>query len=202
MTKKIPIARPTIRMTSRPTMPSLIETPAKPDAMPVAKGLTVEPSVADPAAEEHDRRAGQGVVAGGDHDRDDQRVKGQALLGHPVASCRRGRRRIIRSGIIHFSRPFIRSTRPRDARLDRAGLHRHAEEPADHQDEQRDVDRAEQRAGVVVADLPLRVLDAVQAVDRRRERVDDDPRGMPRHLVVRPRDRARRRGRGCTCRPG
>ncbi len=32
-----------MRMTSRPISPSLIETPAIPDAIPVANGLTVDP---------------------------------------------------------------------------------------------------------------------------------------------------------------
>ena len=39
---------------------------------------------ADPAAQQHDRGAGQGVVAGGDHDRDDQGVEREALLRHAV----------------------------------------------------------------------------------------------------------------------
>ena len=52
---------------SRAQMPSLIETPAKPEAMPVANGLTVEPSTPIPAPSMIDRGAGQGVVPGGDH---------------------------------------------------------------------------------------------------------------------------------------
>ena len=44
----MPIARPTIRITSRPMMPSLIEMPAIPEAIPVANGLTVEPSTPMP----------------------------------------------------------------------------------------------------------------------------------------------------------
>ncbi len=44
----MPIARPAIRITSRPTRPSLIETPAIPDAIPVANGLTVDPSTPIP----------------------------------------------------------------------------------------------------------------------------------------------------------
>ena len=39
----MPMAVPTTRMTRRPTIPSSIETPAKPEAMPVANGLMVEP---------------------------------------------------------------------------------------------------------------------------------------------------------------
>ena len=91
---------------------------------------------------------------------------------------------------------------PADPGLDGAGPHGHAEEAADDDDEQRHVDRAEQGAGVVVVDVPLGVLDAVEAVDRRGQRVDQDPRGVRR----RPRGRcpgsgsrpcrARRRRRG------
>ena len=44
----MPIASPTIRITSRPRRPSLIETPAIPDAIPVANGLTVDPSTPIP----------------------------------------------------------------------------------------------------------------------------------------------------------
>ena len=44
----MPIASPTISMTRRSTNPSLIETPANPDAMPVANGLIVEPKVPMP----------------------------------------------------------------------------------------------------------------------------------------------------------
>ena len=43
MTKTMPMVVPTMRMTSRPTMPSSMDTPAKPEAMPVANGLMVEP---------------------------------------------------------------------------------------------------------------------------------------------------------------
>ena len=59
-----------------------------------------------------------------------------------------------------------------NAGLDRAGLHRHAQEAADHDDEEGDVDGAEQRPRVVVVDVPGCVLDPVEAVDRRGERVD------------------------------
>lgn len=47
-TQKIPRARPTTRITSRETRPSLSGTPAKPEAMPVANGLIVDPSVPMP----------------------------------------------------------------------------------------------------------------------------------------------------------
>ena len=56
-----------------------------------------------------------------------------------------------------------------DPIAERVGLHRHAEEPAYDDDEERDVDRAEERSRVVVVDVPLRVLDPVEAVDRRRQ---------------------------------
>ena len=48
ITKKMPIASPTIRITSRPTIPSLSGIPANPDAIPVANGLIVDPSVPIP----------------------------------------------------------------------------------------------------------------------------------------------------------
>ena len=44
----MPIARPASRMTIRPARPSLIGMPAMPEAIPVAKGLIVEPSVPIP----------------------------------------------------------------------------------------------------------------------------------------------------------
>ena len=44
----MPMATPTIRITSRPTMPSLRGMSAKPEAMPVANGFTVEPSTPMP----------------------------------------------------------------------------------------------------------------------------------------------------------
>jgi hypothetical protein len=44
----MPAASPRIRMTRRPRRPSLIETPANPDAIPVANGLIVDPSVPIP----------------------------------------------------------------------------------------------------------------------------------------------------------
>ena len=191
-----------MRMISRESSPSLIETPANPEAMPVAKGLIVEPQGADAAAEQDDRGAGQGVVPGRDHDRDDEGVEGQALLGHAVRRTRRGRRPIIRIGIIQRSRPLQPAHQPADSGLDRAGPHRDAQEAADHDDEQRDVDGAEQGAGVVVADVALGVLDPVEAVDRRGQRVDQDPlRGgrRPRGRCpgsARPPCRARRRRPG------
>ena len=83
---------------------------------------------------------------------------------------------VIRIGIINRSRPWSRRTIKRDAGLDGAGLHRDGDEAADDEDEQRDVDRTEQLAAVEHVDVARgRVLDAVQTVDRRLERVDDDP---------------------------
>jgi hypothetical protein len=74
-----------------------------------------------------------------------------------------------------------------DARLDGPGLHGDAQEPADDDDEQRHVDGAEQDPGVVVVDVALLVLDPVEAVDRRGERVDQDPLRVLLHLVIGPR---------------
>jgi hypothetical protein len=143
---------------------------------------------ADAAAEQHDGRTRERVVPGGDHHGDDERVKGETLLGHPE-----GRPAEREDAHEHGNQPPLSAAHTfdeaADAGLDRAGLHRHAQEPADHEDEQRDVDRAEQRAGVVVVDVPARALDAVEAVDRRRQRVHEDPRRVRDDLVVRPRNR-------------
>ena len=83
---------------------------------------------------------------------------------------------VIRIGIIQRSWPRRRRDEQGDAGLDRAGLHRDADEAADDEDEQGDVDGAEQLAAVEDVDVAgRRILDAVQAVDRRVERVDEDP---------------------------
>ena len=78
----MPMATPTIRITSRPTRPSLSGMSAKPEAIPVANGFTVEPSTPMPAAEQDHRRADERVVARRDHHGDDQDVEGEALLRH------------------------------------------------------------------------------------------------------------------------
>ena len=88
------------------------------------------------------------VVARGDHHRDDQRVKGKALLGH--AEGRAAEREHDHQDRDHQPLAAPQPLHdPRDARLDRARLHRHAEEAADDQDEQGHVDRAEQRRRVL-----------------------------------------------------
>ena len=70
------------------------------------------------------------------------------------------------------------------------GLHGDADEAADDEDEQRDVDGAEQLAAVEDVDVAgRRILDAVQAVDRRVERVDEDPLRIRVDLLVRAGDR-------------
>ena len=143
---------------------------------------------ADAAAEQEDGRRDKSVVAGRDHDRDDQRVERQALLGHPE-------RRAAEREDDHQDRdhqPFAArqpTDDPRDPGLDRPGLHGHPEESADDEDEQGDVDGPEQLARVPDADAAVLALDAVQAVDRRHQRVDDDPLRVRRDAVVRARDR-------------
>ena len=96
--RRSPMAVPTTRMTSRPTMPSSIETPANSEAMPVANGLIVEPSTPMPQPRSSDRRADQRVVAGRDHDRDDQRRRTRGSPRPSRTSCRRWRRRSSGSG--------------------------------------------------------------------------------------------------------
>ena len=65
---------------------------------------------------------------------------------------------IIKIGIISFSRGHAGDDAG-DAGVDGAGLHRHAEEAADDDDEQRDVDGAEELAVVPEADVPRLVFD-------------------------------------------
>ena len=124
---------------------------------------------ADAAPEQDDERASEGVVSGGDHDGDDEDVEGEALLGHPERGAPDGEHG-------HQDRDHQALMAPqapheqRDARLDRAGLHRDADEAADDEDEQRHVDRAEQLTAVEHVDVAgLGVFDAVDPVDRRHE---------------------------------
>src|SRR5262249_52757401 len=74
-----------------------------------------------------------------------------------------------------------------DAGVDGTGLHGDAEEPANDQDEQGNVDGAVQEAGIVGANL-LRclVLDPVHAVDRRLEGVLEQPLRILIDAVVCP----------------
>ena len=138
---------------------------------------------ADPAPEQDDGGAGHRVVPGCDHHGDDQGVERQALLCHPV-------RRPAEREDAHQDRdhPPLLAPEPADEAgdpgLDGPGLHRDAEEPADDDDEQGHVDGTEQDAGVVVADVALRVLDAVHAVDRGGEGVHQDAGRVRRNLVV------------------
>ena len=143
---------------------------------------------ADATAEQEDGRRDKGVVAGNDHDRDDQRIERQALLGHPVG-------RATDREDDHQDRdhqPFTArepTDDPRDPGLDRPGLHRDPEESTDDQDEQGHVDGPEQLARVPDADAAVLGLDPVQAVDRRHQRIDHDPLWVRLDRVVRPRDR-------------
>ena len=175
-------------MISRERMPSLIEMPANPEAMPVANGLMVEPRVPIPQPEQDDRGAGHGVVAGGDHHRDHERVEREALLGHAVRRAAEGEDD--HQDRDHPAFPAAElGHQPRDAGLDRPGPHGHAQEAADHDDEQGDVDGPEQDAVVVVADVALVVLDPVEPVDRGGQGVDQDALGIAVDRGVGPRDR-------------
>ena len=95
---------------------------------------------------------------------------------------------VIRSGIIHLSRPRSFAT-SLPIRLDRPGFHGDAEEASDHDDEEGDVDGPKERPAVVVVDVPRLVLDPVEPVDRSGDRVDEDPLRVRLHLVVGARDR-------------
>jgi hypothetical protein len=148
--------------------------------------LIVEPIT--PIPQPSRSSAGHRVVAGGDHHRDDQEVEREALLGHPVGRPAEGE-----DGHQDRDHQLLAAAQPlddpADPRLDRAGLHRDGEEAADHEDEQGDVDRPEEEPGVVVGDVAVGVLDAVQAVDRRGQRVADDPGRVLFDSVIRARDR-------------
>ena len=157
--------------------------PAKPEAMPVANGLMVDPRVPMPHPSRTTAAPVERVVAGGDHHRDHQGVEGEALLGHPVRGPADGEHRHQERDEQAFLAPEPRH-QAADACLDRPGLHGDAEEATDHDDEQGDVDGAEQRPAVVVVDVPGLVLDAVEAVDRGGQRVDDDPLRVRLDLVV------------------
>ena len=144
---------------------------------------------ADATAEEDDQRPGEGVVAGGDHHGDDEDVEGEALLGHPERRAADGE-----DGHQDRDHPAFVTTKAGheqgDAGLDGAGLHRDADEAADDEDEQGDVDGAEQVTAVEHVDVAGgRILDAVEAVDRRLQRVDDDPRRGRFDLLVGAGDR-------------
>ena len=144
---------------------------------------------ADAAAEQDDQRPDERVVTGGDHHGDDEDVEGEALLGHPERRSADGE-----DGHQDRDHPAFVTAKAgheqRDAGLDGARLHRDADEAADDEDEQGDVDGAEQVTTVEHVDVAGgRVLDAVEAVDRRLQRVDDDPRRGRVDLLVRARDR-------------
>src|SRR5215204_2070742 len=80
-TNQIPTASPTTRMTSRSTKPSLNGTSAKPEAIPVANGLTVDPSTPMPAPSRITNAPTMAVLRG-NHHRDDEDVECEALFGH------------------------------------------------------------------------------------------------------------------------
>ena len=144
---------------------------------------------ADAGAEEDHQGADEGVVPGGDHHGDDEHVEGEALLGHPEGGATDGE-----DGHQDRDHPALAAAEAvheqGDPGLDRPGLHRDADEPADHEDEQGDVDGPEQVTAVEHVDVAGgRVLDAVEPVDRRLERVDDDPRRARLDLLVGAGDR-------------
>lgn len=66
----------------RRTIPWPSVTPAKPAAMPVAKGLTVEPNTPAPAPQKNNSHGGDGVIACGEHDGEKQGVKSDGFLCH------------------------------------------------------------------------------------------------------------------------
>ncbi len=156
-------------MTRRSPRPSVSEMLAKPGGDARGEGVDGGAHHADAAAEEDHERAGEGVVAGGDHHGDDEDVEGQALLSHAEGRAADGE-----DGHQDRDQPSLAAVEAahdeRDPGLDRAGLHRDGDEAADDEDEQCDVDGAEQVATVGHVDVAgSGILDAVEAVDRRFE---------------------------------
>ncbi len=184
----MPMIVPMIRMISRPISPSLMFVPAKPEAMPVAKGLTVEPEHADPGAQQDQRAGCQPVVAGRQHHRDDQGIEGQRLFSHAVGGAADGE-----DGHQDGEHPFLFALQlahhPGDPGVDGAGLHRHAQEAADDEHEHGDVDGAEQLAVVPHIHVAGLVLDAVHAVDRSFESAFEQLLRVGSHRMVGARDR-------------
>ncbi len=91
------------------------------------------------ACSQHDHRhAGQRIVAGTDHHRQDDRIEGEALLGHAVAGAA-GRE----GGHEDRDHPDFAALKlleqPSDAGVDRPGLGHDGEEAADDEHEDRDI---------------------------------------------------------------
>ena len=155
-----------MNIATRRPMPSPTPIPAASEATPVANGLTVDASTPAP----HPRKM----------------IAAPVMRSYPRASV---------NGTSRAKNPSDSSAMPSvvpaerehghehddqqrwavakaqgqaaDAGLDRTRLHRHGDERADRQDEQKDLRCAIQRAGVVDADVAGLVLDAVEAIGRR-----------------------------------
>ena len=167
----------------------------------MANGLIVEPSTPMPAPSRITAAPVERVVPGGDHHRHDQGIERERLFGHAVGGAAEGEddhqdrdHQLFPAG--HAG------DHAGDAGVDGAGLHRHAEEAADDDDEQGDVDGAEQLAVVPEADVPGLVLDPVQPVDRRLDRIEQDLLWVVLDLAGRCRGSVRRPRCTRTCRPG
>ena len=82
----------------------------------------------------------QGVIFGGDHDRDKQDVEGKRLLRHPVGGATQSEQRH-KKGDHPVLAPLQPDHRPRNACIYRSGRRDHPDEAADDQHEKRHVDR-------------------------------------------------------------
>ena len=144
------------------------------------EGIDGRTKRADAGAEHDDRDRRQRVVAGGDHDGDDERVERERFLRHAVDGSSGGEERH-ENGNHPFLAPLEARHRSTDAGIDRAGPGDDAEEAADDQHEQRDVDRG----GLI----RIRVVEAGNRRDEHcpqslRTRVDGLSRAWNRHLFV------------------
>ncbi len=116
---------------------------------------------ADARTQQDDGNGSYCVIARRDHDRDQKHIEGERFLGHAVGGAAEGEQ-------CHqeWDHPFLTALQtshgPLDARIDRAGGGHDPDEPADHQDEQSDVD------GVCRAGRGI-----VEPADRRHEDLND-----------------------------
>ncbi len=162
------MARPTrtTNIRTRRTIPSPTSMPAASEATPVANGFTVEASTPGPGPEEDDRGRDEAVVVERQDQGHEQREEAEGLLPHAVG--RAAEREDAHQGDHQHVAAVLEAERQApDARLDRLGLHRHADERADREDEQEDHRRAVEEPRVERVDVAALVLDPVEAVGDR-----------------------------------
>ena len=137
-----------------------------------ARGKRVDggPDRSDACAQHDHCHGGKRVIPQREHRRNDQGIKGERLLRHAVAGAAGGEDDHQHGDQHPAFLPELLHDRI-DAGIDRPGLHGHAQEAADQQDEQRHIDGAVQVAAVVDVNEPGGILDAIHAIDGRGDRL-------------------------------